>query len=315
MRAAVGRVDVPAEVVGLGLAGRDERADRPRARHAHHRRADAGQESAARTRLGDGVGELSAVHRRTMRRSAAARTDSSCAPVLKVPLARTVPSAASATANGLPGTSAAAHAVGVLDLVERAQAHGRVVAEGVDRGCQRAADPTAVGREHRQSEAARLGRDERQARADLRPLVGDLERAARCDGQPQHPHLAGQRQHDHRERDEAQQRRREPDRQPALGRSAPPAAGSARARAPPPAPPRGPRSACRSSPWRRSIHRARPCGPRGSRRPGPRSRPPAAARRRSRPGRCPRRRPRPARTSAPLTPAQTAYAARGSRIP
>src|SRR3712207_7367496 len=36
-------------------------------------------------------------------------TDSSCAPLLKVPLASTVPSASSATANGLPGTSAADH--------------------------------------------------------------------------------------------------------------------------------------------------------------------------------------------------------------
>ena len=62
---------------------------------------------------------------------------------------------------------------------------------------------------------------ERAVGADLRALVGDLERAPRGDRQPQHPDLAREREHDDRERDEPEQREREPDRQPALGASAP----------------------------------------------------------------------------------------------
>src|SRR4051794_9306300 len=116
MRARVGRVDVPAEVVRLGLAGLDERA---RAGHRHHAGAHSGQEPAPRRGRGELVGGARGrgatrhgVRPRcgARRRSAAASTVSSWAPELNVPFASTVPSAPTATANGLPGTSASAHA-------------------------------------------------------------------------------------------------------------------------------------------------------------------------------------------------------------
>ena len=45
MWARVGRVDVPAEVVGLGLAGLDQRAGRLGAGQRHHAAADAREEA------------------------------------------------------------------------------------------------------------------------------------------------------------------------------------------------------------------------------------------------------------------------------
>ena len=58
---------------------------------------------------------------------------------------------------------------------------------------------------------------ERAVGADLRAFVRDLERALRGDREPQHPDLAREREHDDRERGEAEQRGAEPDRQPFLG--------------------------------------------------------------------------------------------------
>ena len=128
-----------------------------------------------------------------------ASTDSSCAPLLNVPLASTVPSAPSATANGLPGTSAACPLRGVLDLVERAQHDARVRAEALHGGREDPAQAAALGGEDRESDP--VGRElerleERALRADLRALVGDLERAGLRDREPQHPDLARERQHD-----------------------------------------------------------------------------------------------------------------------
>ena len=57
VRARVGRVDVAAEVVGLGLARRDQRADRLRARHPHHGGADPREEPAPRARGRDRIGD------------------------------------------------------------------------------------------------------------------------------------------------------------------------------------------------------------------------------------------------------------------
>ena len=141
--------------------------------------------------------------------------------MLNVPFASTVPSASSATANGLPGTSAAAHAPASRDLVERPQRHARVAGERGDRRLERAAQPAAVGAEDGQADPAGREREvlgERGASAHLRTLVRDLERAPRVGRQPQHPDLAREREHDHREREQPEQGGGEPDRQPPLGR-------------------------------------------------------------------------------------------------
>src|SRR4051794_22883280 len=107
MRARVGRVDVAAEVERLGLARLGQRA---RPGEPEYRAAELRQEPASRAARRDHVRELRATQARTAPRlrSAAASTVSNCAPVLNVPFASTVPSASKATANGLPGTSAAA---------------------------------------------------------------------------------------------------------------------------------------------------------------------------------------------------------------
>ena len=152
VRARVGRVDVAAEVERLGLAGLHHRADPGR---RDHRRAHAREEPPPRRRRRDGVRDPAAVaHARTAprRRSAAASTDSSWAPVLNVPLASTVPSVSSATANGLPGTSAAAHASASATLVERPQQHPGMLPEARDLRRERPAQPAALAREHGQPE-------------------------------------------------------------------------------------------------------------------------------------------------------------------
>ena len=138
--------------------------------------------------------------------------------MLKVPLASTVPCSSSATANGLPGTPAAAQASASRDLVEGPQAHERVAAERLDRGRQRAAHAAALRGEDREAEPARLDVHQLGAAAELRPLLGDLERPARVDLGPQRAELARQREHRDAERGDPEQRDGEPDREPALGR-------------------------------------------------------------------------------------------------
>ncbi len=306
VRAGVGRVDVAAEVERLGLARRDQRVDRPRAGEAHHRAATRARGSrGARTRPRPGRRSSLRHSRAPRRRSAAASTDSSWPAVLNVPFASTVPSASSATANGLPGTSAAAHASASRTSSNVAQLDARVAAEGGDGGRERAAHLAALGGEHGERDAARrvqleaLG--ERAARADLRPLVGDLERPARVERQPQHPDLAREREHGDAERDEPDQRGAEPDREPALG-------GRLGARQQRRDGQRGreqqraaERAAARPVRARRSRRTASRRGRTRAPRPGrPRSRPSARRRRtrRHRPRRRPRRRGPPRRRSA-----------------
>ena len=142
--------------------------------------------------------------------------------MLNVPFASTVPSAPSATAYGLPGTSAAAHAPASRTSSNVRRTTCGCSAKRFDRRGQRAAHPAALRREHGEGGAARTGRfvepvRERARRVELRPLAGDLQRALRAQREPQLAELARQRERRDRQRDEAEQRHGEPDRQPALG--------------------------------------------------------------------------------------------------
>ena len=76
------------------------------------------------------------------RARAAASTESSWRGSLTVPLASTTPPGPSAIANGAPGTRPAAHASGVLDLVEAAHGHA-VAGERVRGGGELPAEPAA----------------------------------------------------------------------------------------------------------------------------------------------------------------------------
>ena len=119
MRAGAGREGVPAEVERLGVAGLDQRADRARRGQRHERPADPRQEAAPR-----GVARERSRRRREpvevlrhrsrtapRRRSAVASTLSSWARLLKVPLARTVPSVVEwRWRTGCPGSRARATA-------------------------------------------------------------------------------------------------------------------------------------------------------------------------------------------------------------
>ena len=86
VRAAVGRVDVAAEVVGLGVAGADDRADHARARRGGGRRGRAAEEGAPRG--------VAPALRRSARSRAAATTEASWRGSFTVPLASTTPSGA-----------------------------------------------------------------------------------------------------------------------------------------------------------------------------------------------------------------------------
>ena len=140
--------------------------------------------------------------------------------MLNVPFASTVPSAASATAYGEPGTSASAHASASTISSNVRSGHARGCRHGLHGRCQRAAQAAPLRGEHREPQAAVLGGEEVAEggpAADLRTLVGHLERALRRDGEPQHADLAEEGEQADREARAAQQRDAEPDRQPAVG--------------------------------------------------------------------------------------------------
>ena len=150
------------------------------------------------------------------RARAVARTLSSWAGVLNVPLASTVPSASSATAYGLPGTSAAAQAP-----ASRASSNVRsddrgCSAKPVDRRLERAAQPAALRGEHRQRECGaggglveRVGQRARARRAPAPPPGSPARPAGQRE--PQLADLARQREHGDGQRDDAEQRDAEPD--------------------------------------------------------------------------------------------------------
>ena len=242
MRARVRRVDVAAEVVRLGLARGDQRADRLGAGDAHHGRADPREEPAPRARRRDRVGDPRAVaHARTAprRRSAAASTllelGARVERALRPARCRRRPARprTGCRARRPPptrrrrSTSSKVRSVDARVRAERRRSAGSSTRHSPQPSEVNTASAIWPGRE-----LELVG--ERAVRADLRAFVGDLERALRGDREPQHPDLAREREHDDRQRDEAEQRDREADRQPLLGRRRRRAGAAARARAPRP---------------------------------------------------------------------------------
>ncbi len=230
-------------------SSRPRRPSRPRRRAPGTRAA-----SSTRRRRPRSARRRSRAHRPapTLRRG---EHDSSCAPVLNVPLASTVPSASSATANGLPGTSAAAHASACSTSSN---------VRSTTLGCAPKAATAGASTRHRPQPSdvntaspirprLELARTRRRARCSAPtsgPSWATSSAPARRDRQPQHPDLAREREHDDRQRDEPDQREAEPDREPLFGARLARAAAAARARARPPAPPPGRPRPCPSRPAR-----------------------------------------------------------------
>ena len=145
--------------------------------------------------------------------------------------------------------------------------------------------------------------------------MGDLERTARRDREPQHPDLTREREHHDGQRGQPEQRERQPDRQPALASSAPREAGAEPARAPPRAPPPARPKPSRRCPSHRSTRTARRFVRPRSRPPERRKRRPSAAHRPSRPSCDPAPTPTPITTSTAISAAHTAHATRASLTP
>ena len=85
-------------------------------------------------------------------------------------------------------------------------------------GASAPAHPAAFGGENREAEPARLDVHQLGAAAELRALLGDLERPARVDLRPQRAELAREGEHGDTERGDPEQRGHEADGEPALGR-------------------------------------------------------------------------------------------------
>ena len=233
VRAAVGREDVAAEVIRVGLAGPDHGADHPGARRVAATPPGAAQERAPRRPSGG------------CRRARAASTiDASWRPSLTVPLASTTPSAPSAIANGAPGTRAAAHA-SVSSTSSKRRSDQRVAGERVGGGRDALAEaqPGLVKRASRTSPPSRprTTRPAGSARSAAVPRPrAPAHRVARCGA-----------------------RRRARRRRPRPRRSAPSGSpGPRRAAAAPrtrrPAAPCDPRRRARAARRRRSTRTARP---------------------------------------------------------
>ena len=173
------------------------------------------------------------------RRSAAASTDSSCAPVLNVPLASTVPSRAERDRERAAGHVGQRPRAGVLGLVEAAHGDPRVAREGVDAG--------ASAWQMRQPSEVKTASPSRPS-----PSSPPKPRPARCARRPPGPRSAissapcgpidirsepssrASASTRDAERDHAREREAEPDREPLVGGQRPrgPAAAAPRRRRP-----------------------------------------------------------------------------------
>ena len=142
--------------------------------------------------------------------------------MLNVPLASTIPSRSSATANGLPGIPSSIPDLGVVGLLEGLDRDERVAREHLDRRLERVADVTALGDEHGERQLASGSRSKRATSAVREPRggpsLGDLERPLRAEAQAQHPDLSRERQHGDAEAGAGEQRRDQPEAEPLVGR-------------------------------------------------------------------------------------------------
>ena len=150
-----------------------------------------------------------------------------------MPLASTSPSRSVATAYGLPGMRRFAQIAASATLVETGERDRRIARERPHRRVERRANRGRLGDEHGECELGPIAHREaiglREALAQRRPLTGDLERRRRTEPQPQHPDLAGEREHRDGEPGAGEQGDRQPEAEPFVGAraSAREASGSA----------------------------------------------------------------------------------------